>query len=92
MKLEARRIITRILKAIDAEFPDGARLDELPELSPGQWRAFAAALASYRATLDEKMVEADLRRPQISLRELSGPELRALCRRREVIDVKEEAG
>lgn len=89
MKAEARRVLTRWLKDVEAAYPEGVGLEGLPEMTQGQWRTIAAALQVYRAALDEKLIEADLRRPQISLSELSRHELRALCRP-QVIDVTEE--
>jgi len=90
MKAESRRILTRFLKAFEREFPDDSPLERVPDLSIGQWRSIAMALAVYRATIDEKLLEDDMRRPKISLSEIPREALRQLARGPQVIDVGRE--
>lgn len=87
MKAEARRFLTRFLKDLERHQPDGAGFEWIPELTPGQWRTVAAALAAYRATIDEKLIEDEMRRPRISLSDIPAAELRELCQPT-VIEVK----
>jgi hypothetical protein len=76
LKDRAKRLLRVWLEEIEKRADAAEGLDKIPRMDLDQYRTVATVLAAYRAGVDERALEDDLKRPRFSLDGVSGDELR----------------